>query len=241
MNLKESVVNYYRKDDIAIISLNRPAQINAFNVQMRDELYEMLLLFQNDNSVKVGILKGNGPKGFCAGADLSEFDSTPSQVIAREVRWQRDLWGLFLKIQKPIIAQLHGFVIGSGIEIASFCDVRVAAKTSKFRMPESSLGLIPAAGGTQTLPRAIGLSNSFKMLLTNSQIDSEIAIAIGLVDRICEDQQLDNEVFMIAKQITNVESHLIGPVKKLIRNSLDHELSIGINKEKYQSKTALRM
>ena len=241
MNLKESVVNYYRKDDIAIISLNRPAQINAFNVQMRDELYEMLLLFQNDNSVKVGILKGNGPKGFCAGADLSEFDSTPSQVIAREVRWQRDLWGLFLKIQKPIIAQLHGFVIGSGIEIASFCDVRVAAKTSKFRMPESSLGLIPAAGGTQTLPRSIGLSNSYKMLLTNSQIDSEIAIAIGLVDRICEDQQLDNEVFMIAKQITNVESHLIGPVKKLIRNSLDHELSIGINKEKYQSKTALRM
>ena len=241
MNLKESVVNYYRKDDIAIISLNRPAQINAFNVQMRDELYEMLLLFQNDNSVKVGILKGNGPKGFCAGADLSEFDSTPSQVIAREVRWQRDLWGLFLKIQKPIIAQLHGFVIGSGIEIASFCDVRVAAKTSKFRMPESSLGLIPAAGGTQTLPRSIGLSNSYKMLLTNSQIDSEIAIAIGLVDRICEDQQLDNEVFMIAKQITNVESHLIGPVKKLIRNSLDHELSIGINKEKYQSKTALRL
>ena len=100
------------------------------------------------------------------------------------------MWGLFLKIQKPIIAQLHGFVIGSGIEIASFCDVRVAAKTSKFRMPESSLGLIPAAGGTQTLPRAIGLSNSFKMLLTNSQIDSETAISIGLVDRICEDQQL---------------------------------------------------
>ena len=240
MNLKEPVVNYYRKDDIAIISLNRPAQINAFNVQMRDELYEMLLLFQNDNSAKVGILKGNGPKGFCAGADLSEFGSTPSQVIAREVRWQRDLWGLFLKIQKPIIAQLHGFVIGSGIEIASFCDVRVAAKTSKFRMPESSLGLIPAAGGTQTLPRAIGLSNSFKMLLTNSQIDSETAIAIGLVDRICEDQQLDNEVFMIAKQIINVESHLIGSVKKLIRNSLDHELSIGINEEKSRSKTALR-
>ena len=93
------------------------------------------------------IFRGKG-NTFCAGADLSEFGSAPSQIIAREVRWQRDLWGLFLKMQKPIIAQLHGFVIGSGIEIASFCDLRVATESAKFKMPESSLGLIPAAGGT---------------------------------------------------------------------------------------------
>ena len=239
MNQDASVVQYSTKGAIALISLNRPKQINAFNVQMRDELYEILSLFQKDNSVKVAIIKGNGPKGFCAGADLSEFGSAPSQIIAREVRWQRDLWGLFLKMQKPIIAQLHGFVIGSGIEIASFCDLRVATESAKFKMPESSLGLIPAAGGTQTLPRSIGTANSLKMLLTNFQVDAKTAKTIGLIDRIVDDEKLEQEVFLIARQMCNMQTNLVGSVKKLIRNALDHDISSGIVEEKFQSKKIL--
>ena len=239
MNQDDSVVQYSTKGAVALISLNRPKQINAFNVQMRDELYEILSLFQKDNSVKVAIIKGNGPKGFCAGADLSEFGSAPSQIIAREVRWQRDLWGLFLKMQKPIIAQLHGFVIGSGIEIASFCDLRVATESAKFKMPESSLGLIPAAGGTQTLPRSIGTANSLKMLLTNFQVDAKTAKTIGLIDRIVDDEKLEQEVFLIARQMCNMQTNLVGSVKKLIRNALDHDISNGIVEEKFQSKKFL--
>lgn len=239
MNQDASVVQYSTKGAIALISLNRPKQINAFNVQMRDELYEILSLFQKDDSVKVAIIKGNGPKGFCAGADLSEFGSAPSQIIAREVRWQRDLWGLFLKMQKPIIAQLHGFVIGSGIEIASFCDLRVATESAKFKMPESSLGLIPAAGGTQTLPRSIGTANSLKMLLTNFQVDAKTAKTIGLIDRIVDDEKLEQEVFLIARQMCNMQTNLVGSVKKLIRNALDHDISSGIVEEKFQSKKFL--
>tara|TARA_Y100000994_G_scaffold206814_1_gene179118 strand:+ start:589 stop:1314 length:726 start_codon:yes stop_codon:yes gene_type:complete len=239
MNQDDSVVQYSTKGAVALISLNRPKQINAFNVQMRDELYEILSLFQKDNSVKVAIIKGNGPKGFCAGADLSEFGSAPSQIIAREVRWQRDLWGLFLKMQKPIIAQLHGFVIGSGIEIASFCDLRVATESAKFKMPESSLGLIPAAGGTQTLPRSIGTANSLKMLLTNFQVDAKTAKTIGLIDRIVDDEKLEQEVFLIARQMCNMQTNLVGSVKKLIRNALDHDISSGIVEEKFQSKKIL--
>ncbi|MCH2309873.1 MAG: enoyl-CoA hydratase/isomerase family protein [SAR202 cluster bacterium] len=239
MNQDASVVQYSTKGAIALISLNRPKQINAFNVQMRDELYEILSLFQKDDSVKVAIIKGNGPKGFCAGADLSEFGSAPSQIIAREVRWQRDLWGLFLKMQKPIIAQLHGFVIGSGIEIASFCDLRVATESAKFKMPESSLGLIPAAGGTQTLPRSIGTANSLKMLLTNFQVDAKTAKTIGLIDRIVDDEKLEQEVFLIARQMCNMQTNLVGSVKKLIRNALDHDISNGIVEEKFQSKKFL--
>ena len=239
MNQDASVVQYSTKGAVALISLNRPKQINAFNVQMRDELYEILSLFQKDNSVKVAIIKGSGPKGFCAGADLSEFGSAPSQIIAREVRWQRDLWGLFLKMQKPIIAQLHGFVIGSGIEIASFCDLRVATESAKFKMPESSLGLIPAAGGTQTLPRSIGTANSLKMLLTNFQVDAKTAKTIGLIDRIVDDEKLEQEVFLIARQMCNMQTNLVGSVKKLIRNALDHDISNGIVEEKFQSKKFL--
>ena len=142
------VVTYDVDSNIAIISLNRPEHINAFNVQMRDDLYEYLRLFQDDQEAKVAIIRGNGGRGFCAGADLSEFGTAPSQTIARHVRWARDLWGLFMSIDKPIIASLHGFVIGSGIEIASLCDVRIAANDARFRMPEVALGMIPAAGGT---------------------------------------------------------------------------------------------
>ena len=119
---------------------------------MRDELYETLKLLRDDPNAKVAILKGSGERGFCAGADLTEFGTAPSQVIAREVRWERDLWGLFHTQPKPIVAALHGYVIGSGIEIASLCDIRIAADNCIFRMPEVALGMVPAAGGTQTIP-----------------------------------------------------------------------------------------
>ena len=116
---KDEVVLYQATNGIAHIKLNRPDQINAFNVKMRDMLFQTLELFRDDNESKVAIISGEGERGFCAGADLTEFGTTPSQVISREVRWERDLWGLFISLRKPIIAKLHGYVIGSGIEIAA--------------------------------------------------------------------------------------------------------------------------
>ena len=118
------------------------------------------------------MISGAGERGFCAGADLSEFGSAPSQAIARQVRWERDLWGLFLSISKPMVAALHGYVIGSGVEIACLCDVRIAAQNAIFRMPETALGMIPAAGGSQTLPRTIGPGPAMKILLANEILDA---------------------------------------------------------------------
>ena len=100
----ERVVIYRCEDGIAHLTLNRPRQINAFNVQMRDELFETLCLFQDDPNARVGLLRGGGERGFCAGADLTEFGTAPSQVVARSVRWERDLWGLFRELRKPLIA-----------------------------------------------------------------------------------------------------------------------------------------
>ena len=149
---------------------------------MRDELYETLKLLRDDPNAKVAILKGSGERGFCAGADLTEFGTAPSQVIAREVRWERDLWGLFHTQPKPIVAALHGYVIGSGIEIASLCDVRIAADNCIFRMPEVALGMVPAAGGTQTIPRLIGTSRTSEFILSNRVMEVGEARKIGLVD-----------------------------------------------------------
>ena len=145
---KDETVIYHSIDGVAHITLNRPNQINAFNIDMRDSLFQTLELFRDDTESKVAIMSGAGERGFCAGADLTEFGTAPSQIIARTVRWERDLWGLFLSLQKPLIAKLHGYVIGSGVEIAALCDIRIAADSSIFRMPEVALGMIPAAGGT---------------------------------------------------------------------------------------------
>ncbi len=140
-------VDYTKRDDgIAVLTLDRPDALNAFNVQMRDDVYEVLTAVRDDPEVRGLLVAGAGDRAFCAGADLTEFGSAPSQAIARQVRFERDVWGLWLSITKPIVAAVHGYCLGSGIEIASVCDIRIAANDTTFGMPEVGLGLIPAAG-----------------------------------------------------------------------------------------------
>src|SRR5512143_30966 len=177
-------VLYEKKDDIAYVTLNRPEALNVYNIQMRDDLYQVLSAIKDDPEVRAVIFKGAGEKAFCAGADLSEFLSAPSPVIARQVRFGRDVWGLFLSLPQPLIAAVHGYALGSGIEIALCCDMRIASEDAQFGLPEVGLGIIPAAGGTQTLSRTIGPARALEMLLTNRWMTSEEAYRIGLVNRI---------------------------------------------------------
>ena len=234
------VVTYNVESNIAIISLNRPEHINAFNVQMRDDLYEYLRLFQDDQEAKIAVIRGNGGRGFCAGADLSEFGTAPSQTIARHVRWARDLWGLFMSIDKPIIASLHGFVIGSGIEIASLCDVRIAANDARFRMPEVALGMIPAAGGTQTLPRLIGVDKTMDLILTNKEIDADEARLIGLVDMVVEPKNIYNETISVAQNILSNGEKLNSAIKSVVRLGFEMDINSAVLFESRRAGTFLR-
>jgi len=118
---------YEKRDGIAYVTLKRPQVLNIYNIQMRDDLYEVLRTIKDDSEVRVAIFKGAGEKAFCAGADLSEFLTAPSPIVARQVRFERDVWGLFLGIPQPLIAALQGYVLGSGIEIALCCDIRIAS------------------------------------------------------------------------------------------------------------------
>jgi len=225
-------VLYSSKDGIATITLNRPDHINAFNIQMRDELFEMLKLFQDDDESSVAIICGSGPKGFCSGADISEFGTAPSQVMARSVRAERDLWGLFLEIDKPTIASLHGYVIGSGIEISLLCDIRIASSDASFSMPEISLGFMPAAAGTQTLTRFIGLNNTLDMLLTRKSLDSKTALAIGLIDRIVDGSDLQDETIKLASNILKSDQNFVQVAKKSVYLSEEMGLMEGLLWEK---------
>ena len=126
MNGFETIA-YEKKGHVAYVTLNRPQALNAYSVRMRDDLFEVLSAVRTDDEVRVAVLKGAGEKAFCAGADLTEFLTAPSVVRARRIRGVRDLWGLFLETPQPLIAALHGYVLGSGLEIALFCDLRIAA------------------------------------------------------------------------------------------------------------------
>jgi enoyl-CoA hydratase/carnithine racemase len=180
---------YEKQNGLARVTLNRPEVLNVYNLRMRDELWEVLCAIRDDPTVRAMLLNGAG-RAFCGGADLTEFGSAPSVAVAREVRWARDVWGLLRELEIPTIAALHGYVIGSGLEMALLCDIRVAAEGTQCRFPELSLGFIPAATGTQTLPRITRLGFSLEMLLSGAWIDHESGLRHGLVNRVVPPDRL---------------------------------------------------
>lgn len=225
-------VIYEKKEHIAHVTLNRPHALNAYSVQMRDDLYEVLSAIRDDDEVRATIIKGAGDKAFCAGADLTEFLTAPSVVQARKIRYARDLWRLFLSVPQPLIAALHGYVLGSGVEIALFCDLRIASDEVVFGLPEVGLGIIPGAGGTQTLPRIIGLSWSLDMLLTNRRLTADDAHRIGLVTRVVPRSELLSAAEGIAQTIASYDPAAVRKAKQAVRRGMDLPLSEGLDLER---------
>ncbi len=223
---------YEKTDKIACVTINRPQAMNAYNVRMRDELFQILGAIKDDPDVWVVIFKGAGEKAFCAGADLSEFLTAPSPIAARQVRWERDVWGLFLSIPQPLIAALHGYVLGSGIEIALCCDIRIATKSARFGLPEVALGMIPAAGGTQTLPRTVGKAKALEMLLTDEWIDGEEAFRIGLVNHVVPEDKLLDHANEMARKITAHDPAAVRYAKQAVVRGMDVRLAEGLYLEK---------
>jgi enoyl-CoA hydratase len=222
---------YQKQANIAYITLNRPKALNAYNIRMRDELYQVLEAIRDDADVRVAVFQGAGEKAFCAGADLTEFLTAPSPIIARQARWERDIWGLFLSLPQPLIAALHGFVLGSGIEIALCCDIRLASEDVQFGLPEPQLGIIPAAGGSQTLPRVIGGAKALEVLLSGRWIKADEAKRLKLVNRVVPRKELFNEAEKLAEKIAGFDPLVIASAKQAITRGLDLSLEQGLRLE----------
>jgi len=223
---------YEKQEAVAWVTLNRPQALNAYNVQMRNDLFEVLGALRDDPEVKVAVFKAAGEKAFCAGADLSEFLTAPSPVVARQIRFGRDLWDLFLNLRQPLIAAVHGYVIGSGIEIALCCDLRIASEDARFRLPEVGLGIIPAAGGTQTLPRTIGAARALDMMLTGRWMESAEARDVGLVHRVVPRGALLETARSIAAAITGLDPVAVRNVKQAVVRGAELPLEEGLALEK---------
>ena len=223
---------------VAHIALNRPHVRNAFNIQMRDDLSEALAAVEGDDEVGALVISGEG-QAFCAGADLTEFGTAPSQVAARQVRWQRDVWGQLDALAIPAVAALHGYCIGSGVEIALFCDLRVATVDTIFAMPETHLGMIPAAGGSQTLPRQCGAAHAMDLLLTGRRIGVEQAQKMGLVTRVVPSGQQLPEAMILAQDLAARPRPEAVYVKRAIRQGMGLGLPAGLELEARLAQMAL--
>ncbi len=219
---------YEKTGNIAWVTLNRPERRNAYSVQMRDDMYDVMSAIRDDSEVQVAVLKGAGDRAFCAGADLTEFGSAPSPVIARQVRWERDVWGLMLAMPQPLVAAIHGFCLGSGLEMSLCCDLRVASDDAQFGLPEVGLGIIPAAGGSQTLPRVVGRAQALAMTLTGDFIDAAEAYRIGLVHRVVPRDRLYETAQALADRLLQQDPVIVQAAKRVVTRGLDLPLAEGL-------------
>ncbi|MCK9516111.1 MAG: enoyl-CoA hydratase [Ottowia sp.] len=213
-------------DNIGVITLNRPKQLNALNDQLMTELGEALLAFDRDDAIGCMILTGS-EKAFAAGADIrvmakfNFLDAYGSDFITRN-------WETLRAIRKPVIAAVSGYALGGGCELAMMCDFIIAADNARFGQPEITIGVIPGAGGTQRLPRAVGKSKAMDMALTARMMDAEEAERAGLVSRVVPAEQLMPEALEAAQVIAGFGRLAAMAAKESVNRAFEGSLSDGI-------------
>ncbi len=197
----ETPVLFEKDGAIAWITLNRPAVLNALDLRMRDELWTALGAVRADPDVGVVILRGAGERAFSAGADLNDFGTAPSFIEARRARLERDLWGLLLAIEKPLIAAIQGYALGAGLELGLLCDLRIASDDARLGLPEVGLAYMPTAGGSQTLPRTIGRGRALHMVLSGEPASAAEALAMGIVQWVVPRAELYEAAAALARRV----------------------------------------
>ena len=226
-----SHVLYEIRDQIAFITLNRPEAMNALSDEMRAEIPRLIERAEADEQVRVMLFKGAGERAFCAGADVKGFVEVDSLVKMRQRR-AHDHWILaFDRARKPIIAAIHGYCLGGGLEIAMACDIRIASTDARFGLPEVTRGTLPGAGGTQRLARIVGLGRALDITLSGEQIKAEEALDMGLISRLVPRVELWTAAEALAQKIAGHAPLSVLLVKEAVRNSLDIDLPTGLRIE----------
>jgi len=224
---------------VGVITLNRPKALNALCDQLMVELGAALRAFDADDSVGAIVLTG-GEKAFAAGADIKEMkDKAFVDVVTDDFIGNR--WETVLTIRKPVIAAVAGFALGGGCELAMMCDFILAADTAEFGQPEITLGVIPGAGGTQRLTRAVGKSKAMEMVLTGRRMTAQEAERAGLVSRVVPATELLDEAVKVAERIASLSRPAVAMAKDAVNRAFETTLSEGVRFERrlFQSCFAL--
>lgn len=218
-------LNLEAAQHVALITLNRPKELNALNLQLMGELRDALRQLDNNPNVRVTVLTGN-ERAFAAGADIKQMaDKTAIDM------WQIDqfsTWDSIKKTRKPIIAAVSGFALGGGCELAMLCDMIVASETAQFGQPEIKIGTMPGAGGTQRLTRAVGKAIAMEMVLTGKFIGAQEAYRLGLVNRVVPVALYLQEAIRLAQQVAALSPVAVALAKESVLQAFNTSLDEGL-------------
>ncbi len=218
-----------RRGRVGLITLNRPQAMNALNNQLMRELMDALEAFDRDDDVGAMVVTGN-EKAFAAGADIKEMaDKTVEQMKGED---RIAVFGRIRSIRKPVIAAVSGWALGGGCEIALSCDMIVASNSAKFGQPEITIGVIPGAGGTQRLTRAVGKALAMEMILNDRRLTAQEAYQFGMVNRVVPVSDYLNEALKLAEEIASRAPLAVRAAKKMINQAYERSLTDGLAEEK---------
>jgi enoyl-CoA hydratase len=221
---ESGLILYEKKEKIAVLSFNRPAALNALNTEVNLKLIELLDRAEADPDIRVIILTGSGDKAFVAGADIIEMmnmDAMQARLHAiRAKRVTDKIWNL----PKPVIAAINGFCLGGGLEYALACDLRVASEKARFGLPEINLGILPGGGGTQRLPRLIGMTKAKELCLTGDMINAAQALELGLVNSVVPAESLMEKSMELAAKIAAKSPTSANLIKTAMNKGVETDL-----------------
>jgi len=240
-------IQYEVKGHIGVITLDRPDALNAWYKGMNEELKESAILIDKDPDVRVVIITGAGDRSFCSGIDLKKIAAGENFITGPDIRDYydgirklRDVFTLYEKLVVPVIAVINGYCLGGGLELALACDVRIAAETAVFSLPEVQLGIIPDLGGCQRLPRAVGIGKAKELIYTGRRIDSREALSIGLIQQVYPKEKLMEEAMKMAGEIASYNPVVVQAAKRACNVTMSYPLDIGLDFETTTSAFAMR-
>ncbi|MEM5786186.1 MAG: enoyl-CoA hydratase-related protein [Syntrophobacteraceae bacterium] len=218
---------------IAVLTINRPEKRNSVTNATVEELDRALCEVESRDETRVLILTGAGEKAFVAGADISDLAKRDMVLGRSETRRRQEVYTRFETLEIPSIAAINGFALGTGLELAMACTMRVASSTAKLGQPEVKLGIIPGAGGTQRLPRLVGMGRAMEMILTGDAVTAEQALAMGLVNRVVPPEKLMDEALALARSICANPRLAVQYGKEAVLRSGEVSISAGLAHESY--------
>jgi enoyl-CoA hydratase len=224
---------YEKKENIGLLTINRPEKLNAISNELISELKDLLDKIKNDGELRVLILTGAGDKAFVAGADIKELVDRDARLGRRVSKERQEVFSRIENLPVPVIAAVNGYALGGGLELALACSIRICSEKAQFGAPEVKLGIIPGDGGTQRLPRLVGLGRAMELILTGDFIDAQEAYRIGLVNKVLPQEELMDKATELAKKIASRPPLAVRFAKEAVNRSQEGDAASGFALESY--------
>ncbi|MEG0383458.1 MAG: enoyl-CoA hydratase-related protein [Solibacillus sp.] len=227
-----NMIQYEQKEFVAYVTLNRPTMLNAFNFEMLEELRQVIESIQIHPDIRLVIITGAGEKAFSVGADLKERKTLPDALVKRNLNRFGEVFSLIEQLPQPTICVLNGYAFGGGIELALACDFRIAADHITLGLTETSLGIIPGAGGTQRLPRLIGEAKAMELILTAARMNAQEAFNYGILTKVVPSENLHEVTADFATTILRNAPIAIQQAKFAIKQGIKTDIQTGLQIER---------